>query len=372
MKQRHLLALMLLALTASPVLAQNNQLEKAILAVQAVGLNGKGNAAAAEAMKVLNAAGPEQVVPILRGIPDDNPIAANWLRAAAQRATARAKGNLPTDELAAFFADKANGGKARLLAFQILCNTDAKFFASNVSALADDPAMLLREIGIQQLIDQANAVDDDDSKKRPLLRQAFESARDVEQVTAIGKSLSAMGESIDLTGHLGMLTTWELLSGFDNKDMGGFDVVYGPEKSPLEIAESYDGAIDGTARWVKGGAAKDSMGKVDLNKVVGKKKGIIGYASRTFNSPIEGPAEIRIGTQNAHKIWLNGEEVMSNEIYHNSNSIDKFTAPITLNKGENKILIKLCQNEQTQPWAQEWAFQVRICDATGKAIQEAK
>jgi hypothetical protein len=31
-------------------------------------------------------------------------------------------------------------------------------------------------------------------------------------------------------------------------------------------------------------------------------------------------------------------------------------------------VVKVCQNEQTEPWAQNWAFQLRLCDATGKAI----
>jgi len=221
------------------------------------------------------------------------------------------------------------------------------------------------------MIDRAGAIEDDE-KKRPILQAAFETARDVEQVESIGKSLKAMGQDIDLAKHLGMLTKWQLLSGFDNKDMGGFDVAYGPEESPLEIAESYEGAIDGSASWVEGTATDNTLGEVNLNKIIGKKKEIIGYASRTFNSPIDGAAEVRIATQNAHKIWINGEEVMSNEIYHNSNSMDKFTAPITLKKGENKLLLKLCQNNGQMPWQQDWGFQIRICDATGKAIQETE
>ena len=42
-----------------------------------------------------------------------------------------------------------------------------------------------------------------------------------------------------------------------------------------------------------------------------------------------------------------------------------------LKEGTNKIVVKICQNDQKQPWAQNWMFQVRICDATGKAIEPA-
>ena len=372
MKMKHSIALGILALASVPAIAQDSDIQKAIAAVQSVQLNGQGNADAVKAMKVLNAAGADQILPMLKGMAGTNSISANWLRAAVNGAASRAGEGIPIDDLKSFFADKSNDGKARLMAMQIICKADESFFDKTVASLTDDPAMPLREIGVQSLIDQANAIEDDDEKKRPFLDAAFENARDVEQVTAIGKALNAMGQEIDLAKHLGMLTKWKLLSGFDNKDMGGFDVEYGPEGSPLEIKESYDGAMDGTAKWVEGTATDDSLGKVDLNKIIGNKKGIIAYASRTYSSPMAGQAEVRIATQNAHKIWLNGEEVMSNEIYHNSNSVDKFTAPIKLKEGKNELLIKLCQNEQRQPWAQEWGFQVRICDATGKAIQEAE
>jgi hypothetical protein len=39
-----------------------------------------------------------------------------------------------------------------------------------------------------------------------------------------------------------------------------------------------------------------------------------------------------------------------------------------LKKGRNEILVKICQNEQTEDWAQTWDFQLRVCDALGTAV----
>jgi hypothetical protein len=39
-----------------------------------------------------------------------------------------------------------------------------------------------------------------------------------------------------------------------------------------------------------------------------------------------------------------------------------------LKAGRNEILIKVCQNEQTDAWAQKWSFQLRVCDALGGAV----
>jgi len=32
------------------------------------------------------------------------------------------------------------------------------------------------------------------------------------------------------------------------------------------------------------------------------------------------------------------------------------------------LLLKICQNDQKEPWAQVWSFQFRICDGTGGVV----
>jgi hypothetical protein len=39
-----------------------------------------------------------------------------------------------------------------------------------------------------------------------------------------------------------------------------------------------------------------------------------------------------------------------------------------LKVGRNEILVKVCQNEQKEDWAQLWSFQLRVCDNLGGAI----
>jgi hypothetical protein len=48
--------------------------------------------------------------------------------------------------------------------------------------------------------------------------------------------------------------------------------------------------------------------------------------------------------------------------------MDQYTASGTLKKGRNEILLKVCQNNQTESWAQRWHYQIRVCDATGTPI----
>jgi hypothetical protein len=346
----------------------------AIKSVQSVSLNGVGHPEAVQAMQVLNRISVDQLPLLFEAMEGCNKLSANWIRAAAQKAIGKADA-VPVAELTAYFNDQSGDPLGRWLAYQVIVENEAGFREKTIDALAMDPSLPLREIGIEHLLEQARAIEvndgDDDAKakKMAILNSAFEHALDVGQIQEIAKLSSKLGKEINLREHLGFLPTWKLIAGFDNKDESGFDVVYGPEKDLENIDTSKGYSVDEeTVDWIET-TTDHETGIVNLNELIGKKKGVIGYAVGTFESPIEGPAEIRIGTWNAHKIWINGTLFMSNEIYHNSSSIDKFSAPISLKKGENEIVIKLCQNEQTQPWAQEWSFQVRICDASGKAIK---
>jgi hypothetical protein len=101
-------------------------------------------------------------------------------------------------------------------------------------------------------------------------------------------------------------------------------------------------------------------------------KSAVGYAAADFFSESDRPAEIRIGCKNGWKVWLNGELLFARDEYHRGAKLDQYKLPCQLKKGKNTILVKCCQNEQTEQWTVEWEFQLRVCDATGTAILAAK
>jgi hypothetical protein len=108
-------------------------------------------------------------------------------------------------------------------------------------------------------------------------------------------------------------------------------------------------------------------GKVKLNALLGDHKGAVGYAYTAVESPVEQAVEIRAASPNAVKLFLNGREIYACEDYHRNGRLDNHIARVTLKAGRNEVLVKLCQNEQKDDWAAEWAFQLRICDALGGA-----
>jgi hypothetical protein len=77
---------------------------------------------------------------------------------------------------------------------------------------------------------------------------------------------------------------------------------------------------------------------------------------------------LRLQTTAANKIWLNGQQLAQNKIYHAGSKMDQYIAHGTLTPGRNVILLKICQNAMKEDWAQDWEFQFRVCDASGTAV----
>ena len=78
--------------------------------------------------------------------------------------------------------------------------------------------------------------------------------------------------------------------------------------------------------------------------------------------------QVRVGTENAVRLFVNGRPIFSREEYHHGMRIDQHVAPATLRAGRNEILLKVCQNEQKEDWAQKWSFQLRITDTAGAKV----
>ena len=74
------------------------------------------------------------------------------------------------------------------------------------------------------------------------------------------------------------------------------------------------------------------------------------------------------GLECANKIWLNGKLLICADVYHANGTMDQYVGRGELKAGSNVILLKICQNEQTEEWAQDWKFQLRVCDSSGKAM----
>ncbi len=342
--------------------------------LQAVGPGGKGHREVAEAWRELARADASQLPSLLAALDQAGPLAANWIRTAidavAER-TVQSGGTLPALELEKFVRDRRHVPRARRLAYEWLRRVDPTAPDRLIPDALDDPSLEMRRDAVARLIGQASELSSPERKADAvaLYRKALTAARDADQMTLAAQRLRSLGETIDLARQFGFIAAWKVIGPLDNgDDKGGdlgYDAVYPPETG-LDLASSCPGR-HGVVRWIDY-TATDDYGNVDLNAALGVEKSVAGYARAEFFAAGRREVEIRIASDNALKVWLNGKLIDRRHVYHGGSQLDQYVTPVVLQPGRNVILVKVCQNGQTQDWARSWGFQLRVCDRSGAAV----
>ncbi|MDZ4286927.1 MAG: hypothetical protein U0984_03160 [Prosthecobacter sp.] len=348
-------------------------LQTALTQIRSVDREGKGNEAATAAWQTIAQADVAALPQVLVGMNGANPLAENWLRAAVSAIADRALATktTPVAALREFLQDTKNSPNARVVAFDLIQAAAPKDTEKMTLTLLNDPSADLRRHPVSKLLEQGDDLLAKNDKDAALgaYQKAMNSARDEDQIKALAKKLKDLNNPVDLPRHFGFLMQWHLIAPFTNIERKGFDTVFPPEKE-INLTATYPGKNE-TAKWVPF-TSKDEYGMVDFNKPFTMLKEVTGYACTEFDSTEARDAELRLGCKNGWKIWLNGEFVFGRDEYHRGAKLDQYKLPVHLKKGKNIILVKCCQNEQTENWTVEWQFQLRVCDATGTALIAAK
>jgi hypothetical protein len=342
--------------------------------LQAVGPNGQGHREAAEAWRELARVDAAELPSLLAALDRAGPLAANWIRTAidaiAER-TLQNGGTLPASELEKFLRDRRHAPRARRLAYEWLRRVDPTAPERLIPGALDDPSLEMRRDAVARLMDQAAELSSPQRKADAiaLFRKSLIAARDVDQISLAAQRLRSLGQTIDLARQLGFIVAWKVIGPFDNtEDKGsdkGYDTAYPPETG-MDLASSCPGR-HGVARWIDY-RATDDYGNVDLNAALGVEKSVAGYATAEFFSAGRQEVEVRIASDNAIKVWLNGKLIDRRHVYHGFSQLDQYVIPAVLQPGRNRLLVKVCQNAQTQEWARSWGFQLRVCDRSGAAV----
>jgi hypothetical protein len=355
------------------VAAQTQEMADAIGAIRSVGPEGRGNAEATAAWRTLADGDATTLVPLLAAMDGANDFALNWLRAAIDSITGRvlsAGGSLPLPDLGKFLLETHHNPRARRLAFELLTRVDAATTDKLLAGMLNDPSLEIRYDAVQKVIDQAGQALAASNKVGATLlyQQALNSSRDVVQIDGIAQKLGGLGQPVDTLKLFGFLTEWKVIGPFDNTGRKGFDTVYPPEQK-IDFAAEYDGKA-GKVKW-QDFVVTEKYGKVDLNQTCGKLKEVTGYAATELFSDRAQAVELRLGGDNSWKVWLNGQLLFGHDEYHFNAEIDAYQMPAQLQAGRNTILVKVCQNEQTEDWAADWEFQLRVTDSLGTPILSA-
>jgi hypothetical protein len=340
---------------------------------------GENSAEVAAAWKQLVAQGPGVLTDTLAAMDDASPLAANWLRGAADAIAEKAiDSGKPPDagKLETFVKDTKHTGAPRRLAYEWLVRIDRDAPARLLPTMLDDPGSELRRDAVAWALKDAQKILDSGDKEgaKQAFQKLFAAARDRDQVSQIGEQLRKLGAKVDVMAKYGLVTRWMLAGPFDNTNVTGFAKGFPPEDK-IDLKATFEGKGGKATKWIEhtvtepaGAIDPNKVGVVDLNTALGKNMAAVGYAFAAVESATERPVEIRAGSNNAVKIFLNGKPIFSHDEYHHGSRMDQHIGRGTLKPGRNEILIKVCQNNQTDNWAQRWDFQLRICDALGGAV----
>ena len=176
-------------------------------------------------------------------------------------------------------------------------------------------------------------------------------------VSSIAAAELARLPEVDLSGYLTPFSpTWLVCGPFPNPDGQGFQQVFGPETF-LDFTLAYEG---------EGGQAKWSEAKVDPRGVLNfmdswpkHKQNVCGYAYSVIHADQPTECQLRLGSDDGCKVWLNGELVV-NRPGARGLSLDGDRITVQLKVGDNPLLVKVIQG------AGSWELAARVGRADGK------
>ena len=155
---------------------------------------------------------------------------------------------------------------------------------------------------------------------------------------------------------------WLVLGPFPSDTPGRVRLDF-PTEFERRLAERGHGSIDRTATYAAGNkqiawtpAPADDHGLVNLGDAIGTVEWAIAYAYAEFHSATARQAELRCGSDDGIRIWLNGRQIHTHEIgrpYRPDS--DRLVVPLIA--GPNRLLVKI-DNYQGG-----WGFGVAIGNA---------
>jgi hypothetical protein len=157
----------------------------------------------------------------------------------------------------------------------------------------------------------------------------------------------------------GFIVRWWLLGPLPNPDNRAFDQAFIDETSVPNLNEPV--RLDRRQlRWQEYRVI-DPQGIVDLTRIFRQTEDVACYAYTEFVVENEMEAELRVGSDDSVKVWLNGKLVHQFGGMRGL-SVDQDRIRVKLQKGINRLLLKVTQG------GGGWEFCVRLVDLQGNPI----
>lgn len=153
---------------------------------------------------------------------------------------------------------------------------------------------------------------------------------------------------------------WLVIGPFATTKVSPFHHSFPPEKS-IDIKAIYQEA----GREIKWISAHDGIydGYIDLKSIFGHGSWTVGYGLTYVFSPDQRQVQIRLGADEACKLWLNDELIWQHYIKGDA-VIDRDIVSVLLQPGYNKLLLKVTNSTM------DWGYYLRITDGSGNGYYD--
>ena len=136
---------------------------------------------------------------------------------------------------------------------------------------------------------------------------------------------------------------WYLIGPFPNANGKGFDTAYPPE-AKVDLAATYDGVSGAKVKWQRKDEFADGQVN-DLLPQVQPNTDVAVYLTRLITCAEARDVPVLLGSDDTLTVWLNGVQLLAvNQLRACELGSDRAVLP--LRKGENRLLLKVCQAQQ--------------------------
>jgi tetratricopeptide (TPR) repeat protein len=172
----------------------------------------------------------------------------------------------------------------------------------------------------------------------------------------------ARGNSSRSQAHLrrlGFVTAWQVIGPFDDEGKRGHATAFPPEAG-IDLSARYPGKLREVA-WRTLSREAVGQGFIHLGATLRPAREVAAYALAVVNAPRDERVQLWFGGSGAAKVLVNGAVAIDDPTYHPAR-LDQRGALVSLRRGANRILVKLCHQDGRM------GFYLRLADARGEGL----
>jgi type 1 glutamine amidotransferase len=222
---------------------------------------------------------------------------------------------------------------------------------------AKDPAVAAAALEAYIQLGGAAATAGDEKRVLEIYTDALRRATGA-PAEALAERINAMNLGIDVAALQGFVTNWWIIGPFPNANHEAWGKRHFPEEE-IVLDKQYD--LDGQKLAWQFHHTTNLDGVVALDQVLSPTDNKAAYMYAQVASPAAQQVKFKVGSDDAIKVWLNGQQVFANDVERGV-EIDSDVFEASLKQGPNDILVEVFNG------GGDWGAVLRITDMQDRPL----